>query len=287
MQWATIEFARNVAGLADADSTECNPETPTRSSASCATCSASTRSAARCGSGATPASSRPGHSPQRVYGTEPDSRTASPSLRVQQPLRTRAHGARPAHLGPIARRQVRRDCRAARPSLVPGRAVPSGVQVEAAPSASSVCQLRRGQFPSQAGARLAARRRRSRSHSEIVQAACTPISQVVSGFSRTVGGPPAAFALCATASLAEAKRRREGGHYLQTLCSGYSYVAEPVEGQRRASVTVDGRHIISPGFASSGTRSRTASRLRPCLRCCWAVARWSAPRSPWIPASSQ
>jgi CTP synthase len=27
-QWATVEFARHVAGLAEADSTECNPETP-------------------------------------------------------------------------------------------------------------------------------------------------------------------------------------------------------------------------------------------------------------------
>jgi CTP synthase len=27
-QWATVEYARNVCGLADADSTECNPETP-------------------------------------------------------------------------------------------------------------------------------------------------------------------------------------------------------------------------------------------------------------------
>ena len=29
-QWATVEFARNVAGLADADSTECNPDTPAK-----------------------------------------------------------------------------------------------------------------------------------------------------------------------------------------------------------------------------------------------------------------
>src|SRR5882762_9316448 len=29
-QWATVEYARNVAGLPDADSTECNPETPTK-----------------------------------------------------------------------------------------------------------------------------------------------------------------------------------------------------------------------------------------------------------------
>jgi CTP synthase len=29
-QWATVEYARNVAGLPDADSTECNPGTPTK-----------------------------------------------------------------------------------------------------------------------------------------------------------------------------------------------------------------------------------------------------------------
>ena len=29
-QWATVEYARNVAGLSEADSTECNPDTPTK-----------------------------------------------------------------------------------------------------------------------------------------------------------------------------------------------------------------------------------------------------------------
>jgi CTP synthase len=29
-QWATVEFARNVAGIADADSTECDPDTPNK-----------------------------------------------------------------------------------------------------------------------------------------------------------------------------------------------------------------------------------------------------------------
>jgi len=29
-QWATVEYARNVAGLTDADSTECNPDTSTK-----------------------------------------------------------------------------------------------------------------------------------------------------------------------------------------------------------------------------------------------------------------
>jgi CTP synthase len=29
-QWAAVEYARNVCGLADADSTECDPDTPTK-----------------------------------------------------------------------------------------------------------------------------------------------------------------------------------------------------------------------------------------------------------------
>jgi CTP synthase len=56
-QWATVEYARNVAGLADADSTECSPDTPTKVIYKLATCSASTISAARCVSARTPANS--------------------------------------------------------------------------------------------------------------------------------------------------------------------------------------------------------------------------------------
>ena len=29
-QWATVEYARNVCGLSDADSTECAPDTPNK-----------------------------------------------------------------------------------------------------------------------------------------------------------------------------------------------------------------------------------------------------------------
>ena len=60
----------------------------------------------------------------------PDSRAPSPPLRVQLPLRADARRARPADLGPIARRQVRRDRGAAGASVVSGRAVPPGVQVK-------------------------------------------------------------------------------------------------------------------------------------------------------------
>ena len=67
---------------------------------------------------------------------------------------------RPADLRPIARRQVRGDRRAAGPSVVSGRAVPSGVQVEADAAASAVCRLRRGELQAQ-DAQASQRRRRS------------------------------------------------------------------------------------------------------------------------------
>ena len=89
-----------------------------RSSTSCAICSASTTSAARCGSARTPASSRPARW-----------RSASTARRLIHERHRHRYEfnclyertldrARPADLGPLARRQVRRDRRAARPSVV-------------------------------------------------------------------------------------------------------------------------------------------------------------------------
>ena len=50
MQCAVIEYARNVCGLENANSTEFDSNTPYPSSINCETCSASIRSAAPCGS---------------------------------------------------------------------------------------------------------------------------------------------------------------------------------------------------------------------------------------------
>ena len=89
-QWATVEYARHVCGLADADSTECAPDTPTTSSTSCAICSASTTSAARCASGPTPAELKPGSLRAAAVRRRRDPRAAPPPLRVQLPLRADA-----------------------------------------------------------------------------------------------------------------------------------------------------------------------------------------------------
>ena len=55
-QWATVEFARNVAGSRRPTRPNAIRTRRTRSSTCCATCSASTISAARCGLGSTRAS---------------------------------------------------------------------------------------------------------------------------------------------------------------------------------------------------------------------------------------
>jgi hypothetical protein len=47
----------------------------------------------------------------------------------------------------------------------------------------------------------------------------------------------------------------QGGlEHLAGLCCGRTYVAQPLEGQRRTGLTVHGRNIIAPAFARSADR---------------------------------
>ena len=149
-QWATVEFARNVCGLEGADSTEVDENAPHKVITSSAICSASTNWAARCVSGAMPASWRRVRWRAHLrHVARP--RTPSPSLRVQLPVRGGASEQGHARLRALARRQVRRDRGAAVASVVPRGAVSSRVPVEAAHPASAVRQLRRGSVPPQDG----------------------------------------------------------------------------------------------------------------------------------------
>ena len=151
-QWATVEFARNVCGLFDADSTECTPETPTKIIYKLRDLLG--------------IDDLGGHDAPGFVRLPPQARLAVAAalrrrrhprappapLRVQRPLRAGArrqgHGGR----GTVARRQVRRDDRAAGAPVVRGRAVPPGVQVQAAQAAPAVRRLRGGEPRAQAGA---------------------------------------------------------------------------------------------------------------------------------------
>ena len=143
-QWAVVEFARNVAGL-DGRRLDRGRRRHAAQGHLQAARPARRRRHGRHDAARQlrlPAGARLARLPALRRGDHP--RAPPPSLRVQLPLREDADRHRPAHRRPVARRQVRRDRRAAGPPVVRGRAVPPRVQVEAAAAASAVRRLRRG-----------------------------------------------------------------------------------------------------------------------------------------------
>jgi CTP synthase len=69
-QWATVEYARNVAGLTDADSTECSPDTPTKLIFKLRDLLGIDELGGTMRLGAYPCELTPGSVAARVYGTE-------------------------------------------------------------------------------------------------------------------------------------------------------------------------------------------------------------------------
>ena len=151
-QWAVVEFARNVAGLEGADSTEVIEEpshkviyklrdllgvddlggTMRLGSYACRLASDSLAF--------------------RLYGEEIIHERHRHRYEFNCLYEKALTDARPPHRRPVARRQVRRDRRAAGPPVVPGGPVPPRVQVEAAPPASAVRRVRRGRLQAEDGA---------------------------------------------------------------------------------------------------------------------------------------
>ena len=157
MQLAVIECARNMAGLANANSTEFDPDTPhpvvaliTEWQNRDGSIEKRTENSDMGGTmrlGAQPCEVVPGSLAHRIYGVDDGRRAASPPLRGQQPLPA-AHRGR----GLVRRRageerdrgRPGRDGRAAGPSVVLRLPVPPGVHVESAARPSAVHQLRAG-----------------------------------------------------------------------------------------------------------------------------------------------
>ncbi len=160
-QWAAVEYARNVCGLADADSTECAPDTPTKRHLQAARSARRRRPRRHDAAGhATPASSTPGSLARELYGAgrhhERHRHRYEFNCLYEQTLAD--NGLRDRR--PVARRQVRRDRRAAAPPVVRRGPVPPRVQVEAAQAASAVRRLRRREPRAQDWPRRISRPRR-------------------------------------------------------------------------------------------------------------------------------
>jgi CTP synthase len=96
MQIATIGYARNVCGLGEADSSEFQETTPHPVISSCATCSASITSAARCG-WAPSVPARPDSLAYEAYGArEVKTHRHHTSSTRHAPIRWRSRAASPA-----------------------------------------------------------------------------------------------------------------------------------------------------------------------------------------------
>ncbi len=128
-QWAVVEYARNVCGLKEASSSECDPDSPHRLIVKLRELAGIDELGGTMRLGAYPCALEPGSLAQRSYRVLENLRTAPAPLRVQPPIRRDFDQARHENLGPNTRQQVRGDCRDSRPSMVPGRSISSRVQI--------------------------------------------------------------------------------------------------------------------------------------------------------------
>ena len=168
MQLAVIEYARHVAGLEGAHSTEFNRATPhpvialiTEWQDQKGTVESRTEASHLGGTmrlGAQEVRISHGSRAHAIYGADVDPRAAPPPLRVQQQLPAEADERRAALLGLLARR-AGRDHRAAAAPVLRRQPVPPRVPLDAARRPSAVHRLhpaarahRAAQLPAAAGA---------------------------------------------------------------------------------------------------------------------------------------
>ncbi len=144
MQTACIEFARNVCGLENADSSEFDPATPHRVIYKLRELRGVEELGGTMRLGAWPCKLEPGSFAHRAYGVSRDQRAPPPPLRVQPRVRGVADRRGAEDHRHDSRRHLRRDRRNRRPSLFPGLPVPSRIQVQAAGAASAVRGLYQG-----------------------------------------------------------------------------------------------------------------------------------------------
>ena len=138
MQTMVIEFARNVCGLAEANSTEFNPATPQRVIYKLRELKGIDELGGTMRLGAWPCVLKPGSFAHKAYGTTEISERHRHRFEFNREFEEvlTSHG--PEDHGRDAERHVRGDLRDRRSSVLPRLPVPSGVQIEAARAASAV-----------------------------------------------------------------------------------------------------------------------------------------------------
>jgi hypothetical protein len=138
MQTACIEFARNVCGLKDANSSEFDPASQHRIIYKLRELLGVEEMGGTMRLGAWTCILQEDSLAAGLRRSKRDQRAPPPSLRVQPRVRSAAHRRRPASQRHHARPDLCRDRRDSRPSLLPRLPVPPRVQVQAARAASAV-----------------------------------------------------------------------------------------------------------------------------------------------------
>ena len=153
MQCAVVEFARNVVGLAGANSTEFDKDNPHPVICLLDEQKTITDKGGTMRLGAQPTVLGPGSRAAACYGRQEISERHRHRYEFNNVYRAAVRRPRDAGGGHQPRRRAGRDRRDPRASLVRGRAVPSGVQVaaDAAPSAVRRLHRRGGQASQRAG----------------------------------------------------------------------------------------------------------------------------------------
>jgi CTP synthase len=163
LQIAVIEFARNVAGMKGANSTEFEPNPPTRSSTSSPSSGRSPRRGPPCASARTLRAQARAPGPRR-YGAQENLRAAPPPLRGEQRLPRSPGREGPGHLGLVARPEAGGDGRAQGPPLL--RRLPVPPEFKSRPQAAH--PLFRSFVAAAVRARLERRRRPTPTQEEAV-----------------------------------------------------------------------------------------------------------------------
>ena len=153
MQCATIEYARNVAGLADANSTEFDPQTPHRVIYKLRELLGVDEMGGTMRLGAWPCRIEPGSFANRAYGATEISERHRHRYEFNRDYEERLTAAGLRITGRTPDGDLRGDRGSGRPSLVSGLPVSSRVQIEAAGAASFVCRVCGGREPARSAAR--------------------------------------------------------------------------------------------------------------------------------------
>jgi CTP synthase len=138
MQCAVIEYARNVCGLAGADSSEFDPSTPHRVIYKLRELRGIDDLGGTMRLGAWTARLKPGSFAHQAYGSLEISERHRHRYEFNREYRRNPGGQRIAIDRDDARQHLCGDCGNSRPSLVPGLPVPSGIQVPAPGAASAL-----------------------------------------------------------------------------------------------------------------------------------------------------